>query len=291
MNSDSKQLNCKELVEIASDYIEGTQPAALRQLFEDHLTACANCRTYLEQMRQTVGTLANLKDDWVPEEEKQKLLDLFRGFHAGNRGESQKQLQLGICDAHAAHGDHIAYFWESEQDFERGVKVLEEGLRSDDAGFVFGYQEANEKVLGILKIHGFEVGRLMEQQRLFILEGAPSGEAMLSSIAAAFGKAMEAGARTLRLLGNIGWRRAGWPGDEDILAFEAKVTQAARSFPCLIICMYDVRSLAGRIILKGGFETHPLTICGEALRENPYHVPLEPFLAQLRRESRVDFVQ
>ena len=55
--------------------------------------------------------------------------------------------------------------------------------------------------------------------------------------------------------------------------------------------MYDVRALGGRVIFKGGFETHPLAIHESSLRENPYHVALEPFLAQLRKESRSELVQ
>ena len=113
---------------------------------------------------------------------------------------------------------------------------------------------------------------------------------MLGSIAAAFDKALAGGARTLRLLGNIGWGRPGWPGEDNILEFEANVTAAAKNYPCLIVCMYDVRALAGRVIFKGGFETHPLTIHEDSLRENPFHVAIEPFLAQLRMESRPGLV-
>jgi hypothetical protein len=49
----------------------------------------------------------------------------------------------------------------------------------------------------------------------------------------------------------------------------------------VVLCLYDVHSLSGRIIVHGAYETHPLTICGNLLRENPYHVPLERFLEKL----------
>lgn len=45
--------------------------------------------------------------------------------------------------------------------------------------------------------------------------------------------------------------------------------------------MYDVRNLPGRVIVHGAFETHPLTICGNMLRENPYYVKFEAFLERL----------
>jgi hypothetical protein len=42
--------------------------------------------------------------------------------------------------------------------------------------------------------------------------------------------------------------------------------------------MYDVNTLPGRLILRGGFQTHPLAACGNHLRHNPYYVPEAQFL-------------
>lgn len=287
---DTGAMKCKEVVERVTEYLEGRLPTPDRTRLEEHLAACTGCSTYLGQTRQTVGALAGLKDDAVSQNEREKLLDLFRGLHSGQEM-AGKQIPLGICEGCASAGDHIAYFWESERDFERGVAFLEAGLRAGDANFVFGYDAANEKVLGTLKNHEFEIGQLQRAGKLHVLSGAPSGDEMLESIGAAFQKAMAGGAKTLRLLGNIGWGKPGWPEEDNILEFEAKVTAAARNFPCLIVCMYDVRALAGRIIFKGGFETHPLAIHESSLRENPYHVAMEPFLAQLRKENRSELVQ
>jgi hypothetical protein len=50
--------------------------------------------------------------------------------------------------------------------------------------------------------------------------------------------------------------------------------------------MYDVRSLAGRILLKGGFETHPCVVHQTVVRENPHYVPTDEFLAQLKQGAR-----
>jgi hypothetical protein len=46
--------------------------------------------------------------------------------------------------------------------------------------------------------------------------------------------------------------------------------------------MYDVRAIAGRVVLNGGFETQPLTVCSSALRTNRNFVPPERFLPGLR---------
>jgi hypothetical protein len=104
---------------------------------------------------------------------------------------------------------------------------------------------------------------------------------MLGGIGAKFQQAVAGGSRCIRLLGNIGWAKPGWPDELDILAFEAKVTGAAKQFPCVVMCMYDVAHLSGTVMVHGAYETHPLTFCGNVLRENPHYIEATRFLEQL----------
>jgi hypothetical protein len=268
------------LVEKVTEYLEAALPAAERAGFEGHVARCAGCRAYLEQMRQTVALVGHLKDTAVPAETKTRLLGLFRQHHSA--GETEKRIRLGINDEYAAAGDHIAYFWESDADFDRGVGFLAVGLVGRDTCFVFGYDEANDKVLASLRQRGLDADALRAQGRLQVLDGSETGEKMMGDIGAAFEKALKGGAPALRLLGNLGWGRAHWPSDDAILEFEANVTEAARQFPCVIVCMYDVHTLSGRVLLKGGFQTHPLTVYDAELKKNPNYIPVARFLSSLR---------
>jgi hypothetical protein len=241
-------------------------------------------------MRQTVALVGQLKDAAVPAETKTRLLAMFRQHHSAGV-ESDKRIRLGINDEYAAAGDHIAYFWESDADFDCGVGFLSVGLTGRDTCFVFGYEEANQRVLSSLRQRGLDVDAFVAQGRLQVLGGSESGEQMMGEIGAAFQKALAAGAPTLRLLGNLGWGRTRWPSDDAILEFEAKVTEAARQFPCVIVCMYDVHALSGRVLLKGGFQTHPLTVYDAELRKNPNYIPVERFLGTLRGSAGTERIQ
>jgi hypothetical protein len=190
-------------------------------------------------------------------------------------------IELGIRGERVSPGDHIAYFWETSSEFGAGVGFLEVGLRAGDHGVVFGHDDANEQVLAVLRERGLDPDALRHAGRLTVLGGSTEGDAMLAGIGAEFQSVVDQGARLIRLLGNIGWGRTGWPEEREILAFEAKVTEAARAFPCVVVCMYDVRALPGHVVVHGAYETHPLTICRNVLRENPYHVPIAEFLAGL----------
>lgn len=190
---------------------------------------------------------------------------------------------LGIRDEFVAVSDHIGYFWETEDEFAEAVAFLEYGLHGNDSCVIFGHAKANSKVLEILESHGFDTKDLTNQGRLIVLGGKPSGGDMLSEIGGVFQKAVDSGAGLVRLLGNIGWGHEGWPTELDILEFEARVTGACRNFPCVVVCMYDVQQLSGRIMVHGAYETHALTVCGNVLRENPHSVPIDDFLARLDR--------
>jgi hypothetical protein len=122
---------------------------------------------------------------------------------------------------------------------------------------VFGHDEANRKVCQRLAVIGCDVEQLIEQRRLYVLGARSTGAETLAAIGAVFAQAMANGAPLIRLLGNIGWGRADWPAQTEILAFEAQVTEAAKQFPCVVVCMYEVPSLPSHIVHHGGIETHP----------------------------------
>ena len=190
-------------------------------------------------------------------------------------------IHLGFDEATAKACDHIAYFWETETQFRRAVLFLEHGLQSGDHCVIFGHDAANKKVLRVLKQRGYEQKMLIREGKLSVLGAKSSGTATLASIGKTFQRALDRGAHMIRLLGNIGWGKQGWPQEQDLLRFEAQVTSAAEKFPCVIICMYDVRHVAGRVILHGAFQTHPVTIAGNVVRENPHYMPIPAYLEGL----------
>jgi hypothetical protein len=190
-------------------------------------------------------------------------------------------IELGLRGERVNLGDHIAYFWEKPSEFEEAVDFLLAGHKRGEHLVLFGHDEANERVLGILERRGVDHRSLKEEGRLSILGGGSTGDGMLGSIGATFQRAIDAGAGCIRLLGNIGWGRRDWPDDLDILAFEAKVTGAAKKFPSIVMCMYDVASLSGHVMVHGAYETHPLTFNGNLVRENPFYIGVDAYLARL----------
>ena len=76
----SNDLSCKELVELVTEYLENSLPLREKAQFEAHLELCPGCRTYLEQMRQTIHAVGHLTVDSLDPTTRDKLLALFRNW-------------------------------------------------------------------------------------------------------------------------------------------------------------------------------------------------------------------
>jgi anti-sigma factor RsiW len=79
----TRELTCREFVELVTDYLEGRLPARDRERFEDHLAICVGCEAYLDQMRQTVAALGRLPEEELSGEARHALLEAFRDWHGG----------------------------------------------------------------------------------------------------------------------------------------------------------------------------------------------------------------
>jgi anti-sigma factor RsiW len=74
------ELSCKELVELVTDYLEGTLPEDRRVDFDAHLTECEGCTNYLAEMRQTITLTGTLSEADLSPEARDTLLKLFHDW-------------------------------------------------------------------------------------------------------------------------------------------------------------------------------------------------------------------
>jgi predicted anti-sigma-YlaC factor YlaD len=74
------QFTCQEVVELVTDYLEGTLPERDVVPFEQHLELCDGCRYYVEQMRITIATVGRIDESDVPDDLRTGLLAAFRNW-------------------------------------------------------------------------------------------------------------------------------------------------------------------------------------------------------------------
>ena len=76
-------LVCRQVVELVTDYLEGTMAPRERARFESHIADCPHCRRCLAQMRTTLAVLGRIEPDAVAPEAMDELVELYRRWQAG----------------------------------------------------------------------------------------------------------------------------------------------------------------------------------------------------------------
>jgi anti-sigma factor RsiW len=73
-------MDCNELVELVTAYLDGSLDPEMRARFDVHLLECDGCENYLQQFRATIETLGSVRDDELDPSYREKLLKAFRDW-------------------------------------------------------------------------------------------------------------------------------------------------------------------------------------------------------------------
>jgi anti-sigma factor RsiW len=79
----TQALACRELVELVTEYLDGSLSRRDRARFDAHIAGCPNCTAYLEQFRETIRLTGTLRLEDVEPAARDELLDAFRGWKNG----------------------------------------------------------------------------------------------------------------------------------------------------------------------------------------------------------------
>jgi anti-sigma factor RsiW len=77
------ELVCREIVELVTEYLDGTLSVDDRTRFDQHLATCPPCTAYLAQVRTTLDLAAEARAAGAPPdvEVARRLDQMFRDWH------------------------------------------------------------------------------------------------------------------------------------------------------------------------------------------------------------------
>jgi len=78
----STELTCQELVELVTEYLEGTLAPVERERFDAHLAECEGCANHVHQLRTTIAVTGELREEHLALDPaaRDALLETFRRF-------------------------------------------------------------------------------------------------------------------------------------------------------------------------------------------------------------------
>jgi anti-sigma factor RsiW len=78
MAESADHLSCQEVVELVTEYLDKSLSAEEASLFEQHLNFCEGCVWYVDQLRTTVETVGEIREEDISPEAKARLMGAFR---------------------------------------------------------------------------------------------------------------------------------------------------------------------------------------------------------------------
>lgn len=80
------RIDCADLVELVTEYLEGAVDELTAAEIEAHLARCPGCDAYVAQMRETIQVLGHVPVESLSDEAVAALMSAFRNFNGLERG-------------------------------------------------------------------------------------------------------------------------------------------------------------------------------------------------------------
>ncbi len=142
-------------------------------------------------------------------------------------------------------GGHLCALYDSGLGRLRlAVPFLADGLRRGDTCFLVAALEARDAIRTALPGD-------VPANKLIVAAGEKTGAAMYDYLERVLVDAVTAGARVIRLLGDMVWTQVKHIRPADVIAFETRVDQSLlKRFPVVAVCQYDAREFSGLTVLS-----------------------------------------
>ena len=106
-------------------------------------------------------------------------------------------------------------------------------------------------------------------------------DAMLTLLDERLSAGLTEGFPLTRLVATVEWALQDRPGVDDLVEYEARVNYLAASHADPLVCCYDLTQFSAGLVMDI-LRTHPMAIIGGTLHENPFFVPPDQLLVELR---------
>lgn len=194
--------------------------------------------------------------------------------------EQSQQIELGFAGIEVSQGDHIGHYYQHDDEcVSVATDIMAAGL--GDAGdkcVCLAVPEMLARIKTSLQSRGIDTAAAIRTGQLVMFTGHGSPEELkarmqreLASIPGEY--------RMLRWLGDMTWAFDKMATTETLMEFEC-VSNVER-LPAVVFCQYDIRRFPGYVIVDA-LKSHPLSIIGDTIYENPYFIEPTDFLEELR---------
>jgi hypothetical protein len=187
------------------------------------------------------------------------------------------------------HPHICAFFHNQDEEYQVLLPFIREGIEAGERAFHIIDPRHQEDHLKRLQDAGLDPEELARTNQLEVRawqsaylrsEGRFDQDDMLELIQEVLGVSGKDFPLT-RLVAHMEWALEDVEGADDLIEYESRLNQVLPKFHDPVICTYDLGKFSASTVIDI-MRTHPMIILGGTLQENPFYVPTEIFLQELK---------
>jgi hypothetical protein len=185
-----------------------------------------------------------------------------------------------------------AFFHDKEEEYRVLLPFIKEGLEQGERAFHMLDPRHRAEYLRRLHQAGIDVAEAERKGQLEVRrwedaqlrDGHFDQDRMLALLEEVLAGGKAQGFPLTRLTADMEWGLEDRPGLEDFLEFEARVNYLTPRYDDVLCCTYDLARFSAGVVVNV-LRTHPMVIIGGTLQQNPFFVPPDEFLRELRERA------
>lgn len=182
-----------------------------------------------------------------------------------------------------------AFFNSADEEYRTFLPFIKEGLDQGERALHIVNPNLKTDHVNRLKQAGIDTDAATARGQLDVRpweEGHLQGnkfdqDAMLALVEQILEDGVQRNLPLSRIIGHMDWATLKRPEVEDLAEYESRLNYIIPKYDSPIVCTYDLAKFGARLAFDI-LRTHPMVIVGGVLQENPFYVPPDEFLLELR---------
>jgi hypothetical protein len=197
-------------------------------------------------------------------------------------------LQIGIGQYTCCTGIHICGLYSSLDERDDIIfGYLQQGAIANDRQIFIHSEQTPEQFEQTLNHRCPECAAQQKSNRLDVKQAHelyfPTGTFdpwyMDDAVVGYYNYCQEDRPENLRAVAEMAWAQQAIPGVEYLFAYESRLNYFVENRSVVSLCLYNVQNISGATMMNI-LQTHPYTISGGIITQNPYYIVPDRWLSQ-----------
>ena len=182
-----------------------------------------------------------------------------------------------------------AFFHSKDEEYRVLIPFIKDGFEAGDRAF--HVVDPNHRAAHVerleregIDVSGAEASGQLEVKRwqdAYLKDDHFDQYRMIETIKNALDPSKTQPGKRTRLVANMEWALEDFPGVHDILEYETRLNYVLPQYHDPVVCTYDLSRFDASVVMDI-MRTHPMVIIGGILQENPFFVPPDEMLKELK---------